>query len=498
MLPSTSGPTPTNTDRKGLHEYTGPDRYNEWICDYLEVRLTEAQRQINRSVAEHERTQVIAANGIGKSWDAAALSLAFLFSNYPASVLATSGTYGKLQRTYCKPVEQLHRYTWGLPGEYKQAPPRIDFEDDPNIFLQATSPADAGELEGVHNKYVLGVVEEADKDAVDEEIIDSMESLLTDHRDRLLVISNPPRDEANIVAELQEDPTWNTLEFSSFASQPVRVELGEAEGPPIDNLVTLDRIKEDWESWNARPWPGVEEARASAENRELDERWYRRRMGVMPPATALANRPFEIASVREAFHREPQTVSATPQAVGMDVARSGGDYNAVAAVFEDELRILDFWTGKDHVEGEQKLRALYRGNWSCPLAIDAIGEGSALADNVSTWHDQTVRFNSGEVPGSPHEYKDCWSEGMHLLGEFLQNGGSIGNTRLREELLAAARVVEYTEKYISSRGTEVLSLSPKAEVKEVLERSPDLLDAAMQAVYAAEHGAGPRTVPSTW
>lgn len=488
-----------DTTPKPPSAYTGEDRYNEWIEDYLEVELTEAQREIGRSVANNENTQVVGANGFGKSWFAAALSLAFLFSNYPASVMATSGTYSKLKRTYCKPVEQLHRQGRPLPGEYKTHPPRIDIEDEPSVFFQAASPRDPGELEGVHNDYVLGVIEEADKDDVDEAILDSMESLKTDDKDRLLVISNPPEDETDITAELMSDPNWNTLQYSSFDSQPVRVELGEIDEEPIPNLVTLSRIREDWENWNGEEWPGAEKARLSGQRDDLDTRWYRRRLGVVPPDTASVNRPFTISLVKAAFGRDAEYISELPQGLALDVARGGGDSNAFVGVFGDELRVLDYWTVADHNETEADVESKVQTGWRCEFAIDAIGEGSAVADHIDNWYPEVDRYKAGATAYDPYEYKNCWTESMAMLGQFLKDGGTLHSRRLREELLAAARTLEFDEKYVSKYDAEVYTVTSKDAVKETLGRSPDLLDAAGMAVRAASDETGSaRTVPSTW
>lgn len=499
--------------RKHVSEYTGPDRYNEWIEDYLGLELSEPQKEIGRAVAEHERVLVIGANGFGKSYMLAAVTLAYLFTNYPASVLATSGTYGKLRRTYCKPIEQMHRQAWGLPGEYKKTPPRIEIEDDPSIYFQASSPTDPGELEGVHNTYTLGVVEEADKDRVDEDVFDSMESLLTDHRDRLVAVANPPKDDANIVSRLLDDDEWHKLRYSSFQSHNVQVELeydkdakdADGEYVPvmrrrmIDGLVTLDRIKDDWRSWNGEPWPGVEEARTSHTRGDLDVRWYRRRLGVMPPDTADAHRPFTPSDVEAAWEREPAHDAPTPDGLALDVARMGGDYNAFTGVFGDALEVIEYWRGDDHVENEQRVRGDLEGAWDCQFAVDAVNEGSGLADRIDTFYPETFRFQAGSNAVQQTRFKSKWAEGMYLLGEFLRNGGSIDDRRLREELLAAGRCLEYDTRYLASRSAEVLTLTSKEEIKDRLGRSPDLLDGAYMACWAAsEETRTSDTVPATW
>lgn len=472
--------------------YTGPERYLDWIWDYLAVRLSDAQREIIRTVTENRKTVVVGANGFGKSFAIACLALAFQYTDRPSTAIATSGTYGKLRRTLCKPIQKLHQTAverGDIPGEYKHSPPRVEIDGHPEWYFEAARPRDAGELEGTHNDFLLSIIEEADKDAVNASVLDSMESLLTDDRDRIVVIANPPKTEANLVHDLMGDDSWATLQYSSFASHNVQVELGDAEGPYIDGMDTLQNIRESWVSYNDREWPGVDEARASASDTTLDERWFRRRLGRVPPNTATVHRPIETPTVERAhttdanFAVDPTT--ATPRGLGFDVARMGGDSNAVVGLFGDELHVLDTWKGADHNENNARFRRLIGDGWDATLAIDAAAEGSGLGDRVATWYPDTHRFNAGRDAVESREYKNCWSEGLYHLGQTLQTG-SFANRRLREELLAASRTIEYDEKYYASRDTSVLKATSKDALKDQLGRSPDVLDAALMAVWAAE------------
>lgn len=471
------------------------------IEDYLGLHVTDAQRRICRSLAGNDHLLVVTANGLGKSYILAAITNVWLLCLYPAVAFATSGTEKKMRRTYCRPVENLHNDARiPLPGEYKHSPERIDFADDPEHFFEAASPQDAGELEGVHSAYTLAIIEEADKDDVDTDVIDAMESLVTDERDRIIAIANPPDDEANIVFELMDSPEWETIQLSSFESHNVQVELDEAEGGQIDGLATLYKIKKDWRRYNRTEWPGVEEARNSAGEPGLDQRWYKRRLGEIPPSSAAANRPFATTAVTAAFEREPQSPPVSPQALALDVARSAGDENALVGLFGDRLHVMDYWNGLDHVQNEQRIRDELEAGWRCPFAIDAIGEGSALADNIATWYPNTIRYKANGYADDPREYKNAYSEGMDLLGDELNTGLAFDDIKLREELLAAARAVEFEETYVAKFDAEVLELESKEEIKEVLDRSPDIMDAAYMAVHSGEdrNVTSGQTVPATW
>jgi len=234
------------------------------IEDYLDVTVTKPQREICRAIVGNEKVLVQTANGIGKSFILACICVVWLVAHYPAAVLATSGTYPKLKRTFCKPVENLHNTALdgvGLPGTYKRSPPRIEIDGEPNQYFEAASPTDAGELEGVHSGYVLGIIEEADKDDVTEATFEAMESLVSDQRDRLVAIANPPEDETNSLQRLYDDPTWSVVRFSSFSSHNVQHRLEPGDDGLIDGLATLWKVKDDWESYVGEEWPGVDRAR---------------------------------------------------------------------------------------------------------------------------------------------------------------------------------------------------------------------------------------------
>ncbi|WP_394743348.1 terminase large subunit domain-containing protein [Natronococcus roseus] len=466
-----------------------------WLEDaieaYLGITVTDAQAEICRSIVENEKTIAVMANGLGKSYILAAITIVWLIIKYPAVSFATSGTEKKMRRTYCRPVENLHsQAVVPLPGEYKSRPERIEFEEEPEHYFEATSPKDAGELEGVHSAYTLAIIEEADKEDIDADVIDSMESLITDDRDRIIAIANPPEDETNIVYDLMNDRTWNTVQMSSFEAHNVQVELGEKDGEKIDGISSLDKIKKDWESFNGLEWPGAEEARNSYGEPGLDKRWYRRRLGRIPPDGADVLRPFERGEVEGAF--VPRASVNYPKdgpirGIAYDVARTGGDSNVVAAVHGDDIIVHDEWSGVDHVENEQTVKslALMSRSLDVPFAIDANGEGSGVSDYIDKWYPNVIRFDAGEEALEGEEYYSRWGEGLHLLGQFLRNG-RYTDRRLREELLAAARVIEYEEKYYSSREAEVWKATSKSDLKDSLGRSPDVLDAAYMAVWAAE------------
>lgn len=520
--------TAPNKDPSNYTE--GEDRYVRFAEDFLGMKVSEQQKKILRAVATNSHVLVVGANGFGKSYIIAALCDSFIATNPDSVGLGTSGSYSQFVDTMWNPMKSMAkqlRDEHGLPvSVYDGNQPKLEFDDQ--WFFKVVSPRDPGDLEGRHASDVLVVIEEADKQYITEEHFDSAGSSVTDMNDRMIAVANPPEDESNIVYELmQNDSRWETLQFSSFDAHNVQLDLGNIDDERIPGIVDLITIADDWEAWNDEPWPkaeeqwpdddypGVSELKdrvqdgilqreelvsilepgatkaefAHKERDDLDKRWYRRRAGVQPPDSATVFRPFTVQDVEEAYEREADVSTITPQGIGLDVARKGGDNNVLCAKHSDVVRVHDRWKGVDHNTNEKKVKAQISGWAGVDMAIDAQGEGSGLADRVSTFHDEVIRFNAGQEAAENTEYYDRWTEGLYKLGQFLRDGGTFKSRRLREELLAAAREVEIEEKYYSSREDTVFKASPKDDVKEHLGRSPDLLDSAYMAVWAASGAA---------
>jgi len=507
--PTTEGATMSSVPAEAATRFReryqrGAEQFVSWVHDKLPVRLSEAQRRLLRAVAEHQRVVVIGANGPGKSYAAACLAEAFLNTRRPSTVLATSGTYGKLKRTLCRPIESLHDddgLAHPLPGRYKHSPPRID-TGDAEWYFEASRPRDAGELEGTHNEHLLAITEEADKATVDAEVIESLDSCLTDRNDRHLVIANPPKSEANVVHDLVSSEAWETVRIPTWESRNVRVDAGEHAGPKIPGLLGLEEVRNSWENWNGETWPGLEAAKTAHERRDdLDERWYRRRAGVMPPTGAEAWRPFQVETVTAVTAERRGPLPGPPLGSGLDVARSG-DRTVLITAYRDGLRVRGTWQGTNYPQQEADIIAELDGDEYHPLAIDAAGEGSGLADYLADRWPQTFRFRSDgeplvsaaeprvETPYGASNYDTQRAEGMAALGDYLPETGeaAVVDRRLREELLAAARTAEFDEKTLASRGkngADVVTINSKDAISEQLGHSPDYLDASMMASWAA-------------
>ena len=489
--------TTASTPDVDLTRYTeGPDRYVNFAEEVLGLQLAEQQRQLLRALAEHKRVVVMSGNGPGKSFGVAIAKLAFLVTNPGSTVLGTSGSYSQYVDAVWRPMKNLtaqlnRQLPVDLPTPVDGGQPTLELDTD--WFAKVVSPRDPGDLEGRHAEAVLVVIEEADKAYIGDEHFDSAGSSVTDANDRMIAICNPPRDESNAVYEKLESDRWHTIQFSTLESHNVRVDAGELDAEKIPGITDLETIHEDWEAWNGEEWPGIDHARAvsdpeSPEFREdLDERWYRRRAGVMPPAGVSAHRPIDLEDVKTAWQRDVPASNHAPQASGVDVARSGVDDTVAASVRGYALDIRYEQSGDSHTAQRDDLTSEFGNDADHPIAVDSLGEGSGLADMLEERFPETIRFGAGKEPTNRSAYYSCWEEGLDLLGDWLADGGSIDDRKLYEELLVTARTVEFEERHYASRGTEVLkATASKDDLKERLGRSPDRLDASYMAIWARD------------
>jgi len=472
------------------------DRYVRFAEELLGLTLTDQQRDILRALQYEQRTVIQSGNGPGKSFGVAIGKLAFLVCNHNSTVLGTSGSYSQYVDAVWRPMKTLvstldQRLPIDIPTPTDGGQPTLELGAD--WFAKVVSPRDPGDLEGRHGEHVLVVIEEADKKYITDDHFDSAGSSITSDNDRMLAICNPPRDESNVVYEKRQSERWHSIQFSTLNAHNVRVDAGEIDAEPIPGVTDLGTIEEDWEAWNGQAWPGLDEARVVSNPEspqfrdDLDERWYRRRAGVMPPSRASAWRPIHKAHVEAAWERDHPPETLGDIGSGVDVARSGADFTIAATAGANALNVRFEEAGDDHTHQRDQLQNEYRDDPPHPIAVDAIGEGSGLADMLAELMDGVVRFGNGNEPTEPQTYYSCWEEALALLGDWLAAGGSINDRDLRDELLVAARMVTFEERHYGSRGGEVAkATASKDDIKQRMNRSPDRLDAALMAVWAKD------------
>jgi hypothetical protein len=505
ITPPTNADTPSEPYKPG----TGPLRYARFCEDWLGLERTKVFDEIARALNENKQTLAVGGNGVSKSYSASALGVAALYCNPNTVVPVTAGNGDTLKNSIWKPIKSLWRNS-PLPGDYKDNDRSLHTEFDDEWFLECHSPQYPEDLEGDHNANVIYIIEEAEKPGVTSDHIDSARSTLADG-DHILVLCNPPTDESNVVYELEQKDSWNVLRFPTWESRNARVDRDLTDASKIGGLSGVGKMQDDWTEYHDEEWPGIQqviewsspyltedggatvrESDAVKKNpdfrEDLHERWYKRRAGVIPPQGADIHRPFHVPDVQAARNRQPE--QGALRGIAFDIARDGGDKSACVKYYEGVLE-AETWQVSDeegHAGNRERIHEILSTDGehrNAPVAVDAIGEGSDIADMVRREYGG-VRFKSLTVAEDEENYDSKWAEGLARLGSALEDvtfGGSDG-TELRKQLFAGARAIQYDRK--GTKKHEVYEATPKAEVKEMYGESPDLLDAAVMAAWVAD------------
>jgi hypothetical protein len=488
-----------------LEKYVnGDERYIDFANDVLGTDLSGVQEEILRQVTTNRQTAICSGNGVGKSYAVAVLVLGFLYCNPKGSVMLTSGSYAQMEQTVWPEVKRLlsdaRDQGVPLPGTVKEAQPRIEFDNSPTKSFRAISATHPDSLEGRHAEKMLVIVDEADKPDVDQAVIESARSSVTDDNDRFVVIGNPPREEANSMWDVLTDPMFETVNFTSFESRNVKLDAGLVEGEKLPGLVDLSQIKADWESWHpSTEFPGVEACMDMVEREDetgvlrptvdnLDERWYRRRLGCIPDDGSRAVRPFhveDVATAEEQWDEINADDAVDYDCFGVDVARGGGDRTVIVGLTEERLDVLaDVESPGDH-SVNRRLVERHVGDSEAPVIIDAIGEGSAVADQLNQDFNVT-RFKSSQKAIQRDKFHDRRTEALKEFGKWLDGGAVDPQSELATELRAAARHIELEEKSLRSGVTWKATSKSDLKKSDALGRSPDLLDAASLATWGLQ------------
>jgi hypothetical protein len=278
-------------------------------------------------------------------------------------------------------------------------------------------------------------------------------------------------------------------------------------------MATISALKKDWEGYHSDAWPGVAQARQWSDpdhpefRTDLAANWYRRRGGIIPPNTATVARPYDAATAKAAYvdpastnHFGAADSGNRPLGTGIDVAGPGTDTTVAVTYYRNgDFDVRYTTTDASYPEQETELMADHRlgGDRYHPVAVDAAGEGSGLTGYLDDRLPDVYRFGSDKKPLSdgtaddnPYglvNYATQRAEALAALGDVLPDARLVDRD-LREELVIGGRTIQYGTKTLASRGengAEVVTVNSKDAVADRLGHSPDYLDAAMQAVWAA-------------
>ena len=477
--------------------------------DVLGERYTEDVQRMMLSVRDNVITIAKSSNATGKTHGAARMAV-WWKRCFPDAQVYTAAA---------PPESNLKKLLWGEIGSILEKHPDL-FPDHvlTNLHLQqsaksfltgVTIPSSGTEsvreakFSGKHSPHLMFILDEAD--AIPDEVYRGIETCMTGGHVRLLCMFNP-RSELGEVARMEREGRANVVKLSAF-NHPNVIHGTDIIPGAVTRETTVRRINE----WCRPLVPGevqdrecfelpayligcTAKSQAGIEYPPLRPGWYK----VMQPIfsySVLGEYPAQAENqliskewvyrarsrwdsyVAENGERPPVATSAI---MGLDVAEFGADSNVAAFRYGGYVEPLVTWGGVDLMVTGDRAADEYKKRNVIQANIDATGLGAGVAPHMQRHKCAAVGV---KVASSPT--KRCIS-GQEELGEFymlrdelywemrewlrVDPGAMLPpDEMLLEELL--------TPTYGEDVRTRKIRIMDKTEMRELLKRSPDRMEA---------------------
>ena len=156
--------------------------------DMLGSKWWSAQEAIANALTTHRRVAVKSANGVGKTFLAADLTLWFLLSFPGSIVLTTAPTSRQVRGLLWEEIgRRVRRAKITLPGSLTL----MRYEVEPGWFAMGLTADSPDSFQGYHAEHLLIVFDEAS--GIADEIWDAAEGIAVGVNNRILAIGNPLR-----------------------------------------------------------------------------------------------------------------------------------------------------------------------------------------------------------------------------------------------------------------------------------------------------------------
>lgn len=466
---------PADTDLDFLRSFADPPRPVEFAWEVLGIRLWSRQREIVAAVGKHKRVSVASGHKCGKSTSLAVLALWFYCSFPECRVVVTATSDRQVNGIIWREIKRLIRKCkFAIPGA-----------DDISIRAQTglTSPLDASEIRGytaseaeaiagTSAPYILYLVDEAS--GVKDFIFEAIEGNRAGGNAWVFLISNPTRADGEFYDSHHSkawDPVTNpkgyyAIHIDSRESPNITGEWRELWPKPLAGLAGPDWVEEKLEEWG-----------------EDNPLFLVRVAGKF--SVAEAAKIFPLSLITEMQERFDEATASGRLVIGVDPSGDGdngdeGGFCARRGLKVCELRAKAGLSPQQYVVEIEDLIATHnpkRGSIGLPLVIlESEGEAGwkvylavrEHAERVGTFELFRMRTSENAIR-QKHIYDkmrdECWANAR----AWGRSGGAIPlSSKLEKDL--------HAPEFFSALNGKT-KVTPKKELRKLLNRSPDTGDA---------------------
>lgn len=433
-----------------------------WFAEnVLGVHWWSMQVRVAECVRDHERTSVKAANGVGKTFNAAGLLLWFLYCFPQSRVVTTATTWPQVEKLLWHEVGQIHRGArFPLGGQLNLT--ELKLPDGRYAIGLSTKPTDLESFQGHHAPNLLLIFDEAS--GIPAPIYEAGEGYLTARGARLLLIGNPTQ----VSGEFYASHNSKRGDYKTFT-------IGWSDTPAFTGEPCPQGVLD------ALPYPEKLEQRKRMWGE--DSALYQVRvLGNFSPHTTSGVIPLGAVMAAQA-RMLPSTDSQYDHVViSCDVARFGDDETVIAERVGQTCRIVERYvgrkpavtaTGSQHGDLVQTAGRIAEHASKHPrqhvrLVVDDTGVGGGVTDILRNDGWEVTAFNGGETAFNPLRFPNRRSELWFMVGAQLEDIDLDDDDQLAADLVAPEYSYDLKMRKVVER---------KEDTKKRLGRSPDRADA---------------------
>jgi hypothetical protein len=436
----------------------GPSTANDpagWMREVLGADPWEKQMEVAEAVRDHRRVAVKSCHSSGKSFLAARLVIWWLHTHPNSIVVTTAPTHRQVESILWREVRhacaRARRPLLGrcLTTRYEIGPTWYGLG-----FKSEDTRLDG--FQGFHSEHPLVVIDEAA--GVAEPVYQALDAIMTSEGARMLLIGNPTNPAGTFHDAFHRARLlYHTITIAAADTPNVRA--GRTVRP---YLVTQQWIDD-----------------AIAQHGE-DSPYVQARVHAVFPAQGERTL-IPLAWIEAAHARTIDEDPAAPWEAGLDVARFGGDANALCVRHGDRIVLETAWSGLDLMSTVGKVKSLLVDYPAlAALKVDVIGVGAGVADRLREDGYPVVDVNVAAASHRPHEFANLRHELWWELRERFRTGAVAGP--LADATMGQLSSVLYG--YDSRHSRPVVE--GKEEMKRRGVRSPDRAEALLLAFACPE------------
>jgi len=393
--------------------------------------------------AGERRISVRSGHGVGKSTTAAWIKIHHILTKLPQKTVVTAPTSSQLYDALFAEmkvwIKKLPRPLQGLLDVRNDRVTLVHAPDESFISARTSRAEQPEALQGVHSEHVLLIADEAS--GIPEKVFEAASGSMSGEHAVTLLLGNPVRGSGFFYDTHHKlSGTWKTLRVSCLASSRVSQAY-------IDDMAA--RYGEESNAYRIRV------------------------LGEFPLSDDDTVISLEL--VEGAVHREVEQSPFAPIVWGVDVARFGGDSNALAKRQANALlEPVRAWKGRDLMQTTGMIKAEWDAcevrDRPVEILVDSIGLGSGVVDRLRELGLPVRGVNVSESPAMGEVYFNLRSELWFKARQWL----SARDSSLPDDENLRAGLVTPKYKFTSSGKMQVES---KEDMRKRGLPSPDEADA---------------------